>query len=340
MTGEGASGLDVIAETKMVDVGTQTDLTGDMIQTKFMDESSFQPSTTKNTKKLTYYTGLPNLSIVLLILQRMDAYLTSIRITKLNNFQKLLITLMKLRLNCDFTHLSYLFDVRLATVSSLFKSVMIGFEYAFSDFIYWPQRIHLEAKMPSEFKLRFGNKVAVIIDCFEIGIEKPTMMNAQVKTFSSYKGKNTVKYLLGITPHGSISFLSRGYGGKASDKFITEDCGMLDKLSAGDIVLADRGFKIHELVAAKGASLVIPDFKQRNTTQLTPHQVENTRGIAHVRIHVERVIASIRNKFKLTQGPIPMTMLQETYEDAALIDYIMRSACILVNLCDGIVDVS
>lgn len=46
-------------------------------------------------------------------------------------------------------------------------------------------------------------------------------------------------------------------------KHITEDCGVLDHLLPEDIVLVDREFNVHELVARKCA-LVIPDFKKRN----------------------------------------------------------------------------
>ena len=73
-----------------------------------------------------------------------------------------------------------------------------------------------------------------------------------------------------ITPVGSICFLLKGYGGRASDKFITKDCGVVDLLPAGRIVFADCGFTVHEIVAEKGATLVIPDFKQKETKQLTP----------------------------------------------------------------------
>ena len=105
-------------------------------------------------------------------------------------------------------------------------------------------------------------------------------------------------------------------------------------------MLADRGFTIHEAVAQKGAVLTIPDFQKKDLNQLTPYQVENTRGLARIRIHVERVIGSVHNKFRITQGPISMTMLQDMYEGVRFIDYILRVSCMLINLCDSIVDIS
>ena len=55
-----------------------------------------------------------------------------------------------------------------------------------------------------------------------------------------------VKLMLGITPCGAISFLSKCWGGRATDKFITMNSGFLGLLEHGDVVLADRVFDIHE----------------------------------------------------------------------------------------------
>ena len=43
-----------------------------------------------------------------------------------------------------------------------------------------------------------------------------------------------------------MSFVSKGWGGRVSDKHLTENCGILDNLSAGDQILADRGFNIQD----------------------------------------------------------------------------------------------
>jgi len=36
-----------------------------------------------------------------------------------------------------------------------------------------------------------------------------------------------VKYLIGIAPQGKTAFISTGWGGRTSDKHITENCGLL-----------------------------------------------------------------------------------------------------------------
>ena len=147
------------------------------------------------------------------------------------------------------------------------------------------------------FRVHFGTKVVVIIDCFEVFLERPSNIKARRDTWSSYKHNNTVKFLIGITPQGNVSYLSKGWGGRTSDKYITEHCNILSKLNPGDIVLADRGFDIADSVASMGAELKIPAFT-KGKKQLSGVEVESTRRIANVRIHVERVIGSLRQKYK------------------------------------------
>ena len=46
----------------------------------------------------------------------------------------------------------------------------------------------------------------------------------------NYKHHSTVKILIGITPQGTISFLSKCVGGHMSDKQIVEESKLLDYL--------------------------------------------------------------------------------------------------------------
>ena len=76
----------------------------------------------------------------------------------------------------------------------------------------------------------------VIIDCFEIFVDRPTDLLARAQTYSQYKHHNTVKYLIGITPQGTVSYISEGWGGRTSDKYVTEHCSLLSNLVPGDTV--------------------------------------------------------------------------------------------------------
>ena len=61
------------------------------------------------------------------------------------------------------------------------------------------------------------------------------------------------------TPRNSVVDF-KGLGRTASEKFITEHCGLLNKLLLKDFVLADRGFDIEDSVGLYAARLQIPSF--------------------------------------------------------------------------------
>ena len=60
--------------------------------------------------------------------------------------------------------------------------------------------------------------------------------------------------MVGITQAGPISFLSPGWGGRASDKEITVQSGFLEHLEPGEEILADRGFQVRDELAMYGAN--------------------------------------------------------------------------------------
>ena len=80
--------------------------------------------------------------------------------------------------------------------------------------------------MPIDFRKHFSKCIA-IIDCFKVFTERPTNLMARAQTWSNYKKHNTVKFLIGISPQGAISYISKGWGGRVSDVYLTEHCGIL-----------------------------------------------------------------------------------------------------------------
>ena len=57
-----------------------------------------------------------------------------------------------------------------------------------------------------------------------------------------------MKHLIGITPQGTMCFISKGWSGRTSNQHVTENSGFLECLIHGDTVMADRGFNIAETV--------------------------------------------------------------------------------------------
>ena len=101
--------------------------------------------------------------------------------------------------------------------------------YRFKELEVFPDRQIVELHKPACFKNKYKG-TTVIIDATEIYIEKPSNPEAQQVTFSTYKNSNTLKTLVGITPSGSVCFISDLYGGSISDKEITSKSGFINKL--------------------------------------------------------------------------------------------------------------
>ena len=118
---------------------------------------------------------------------------------------------------------------------------------------------------------------------------------------SNYKHHIIVKFLIGVAPQRVVTFISDAWGGRASDKKITEESRLLKHFLPGDMVLADREFNIEEGLGLQCATLKIPSFR-KGKTQLSACDVEEARKIANVRIHVERVIGLVRRNIKFCKA--------------------------------------
>lgn len=161
-------------------------------------------------------------------------------------------------------------------------------------------------------------------------------MKARAQTYSNYKSHNTMKYLIGIAPQGSILFISKGYGGQISDKALTLDCASLDNLNPGDVILADRGFTVGDSVALHQCELKIPAFT-KGKDQLCLLDVEATHALASQCIHVERVIGLTRQKFRMPESTMLITYLQSDENNRTTLNKIVRVACALTNLSESVV---
>lgn len=283
-----------------------------------------------------FYTGLPGFDVLNTTIRFVSPFVSR-KSKTLTLFQEFVMVLIKLRLILPLQDLAFQFGVSLSTVSRTFTAWLTVMDVRLSHLIRWPERDELWRTMPMCFQFSFGKKT-IITDCFEVFIERPSNLLARSQTFSNYKYHNTVKVLIGITPQGSVCFTSKVWGGQTSDKYLTERCGLLDNLKAGDLVLADRGFTIRESVALYQAQLAIPAFT-KGKNQLDPFDVERTRGIADVRIHMARVIGLLRQKYTILQSTLPLDYLtcSNNAANCPLIDRMIRVCSALTNLCPSVV---
>ncbi|XP_002731860.1 uncharacterized protein LOC100372863, partial [Saccoglossus kowalevskii] len=287
--------------------------------------------------RVKFYTGLPNFLVLMHVFSFVEPYISAGNKSSLTKFQQLILTLLRCRLNLSVQDLAYRFCVSSSTVSRIFKAIMDLLSMKLKFLVRRPSREELIKTMPMIFRVNFGKKVAVIIDCFEVFIDRPSNLMARAQTWSSYKHHNTVKFLIGISPQGVISYISKAWGGRVSDKHLTENCGFLDNILPGDLVLADRGFDLSDTLGLMCAQIKVPTF-MRGKKQLSMPEVIDTRKIANVRIHVERVIGSVRQKYLILNGPLPIDfVMYKDNEGVTMIDKLVVVCCALTNLSPSVV---
>ena len=123
----------------------------------------------------------------------------------------------------------------------------------------WLYRKVVDDCMPECFKTLYP-RTRVVIDCTEIRTQQPSSLVLNSQMYSNYKGTCTFKCLLGVAPHGLVTFVSPPYTGCMSDVEITKLSGLLDLLENGDDVMADKGFTLRKVLTERGVTLNIPAF--------------------------------------------------------------------------------
>ena len=161
---------------------------------------------------------------------------------------QLFVTLIKLRINPPFDYLACEFDVGKTTVIDIFRRWINLIYFKLSFLIKWPDVDAVRSCLPPVLKSKF---------------------------------------FIACTPLGSISFISKAWGGRATDIEIVRDSGFISSSFhlPVDQILADRGFLLHDDFATKHT----PSFT-KNKKQLSASDIETSRSISSVRIHVERII--------------------------------------------------
>lgn len=282
---------------------------------------------------VSFHTGLPSWAIFEYINSVLLKTRKQSQLFKLSSSEGLLLTLMRLRLNLTIADLGYRFRISETTVRDTFNRNIDALFTNFQCLIKWPSKEVCKENLPQIFKDLYP-KASCIIDCSEIFIERPYGYLARAQTYSNYKKNNTIKFLIAVTPCGAICFLSKCWGGRASDRCITANSGFLEKLTAGDVVLADRGFNIAEELALYGAKLEIPAFT-KGKTQLSLKEVEESKRLSKVRIHVERVM---KNKYVILQTVLPINILRHNSDtEYSNIDKILIICAAFTNLSQCVV---
>ncbi|KAG5282192.1 hypothetical protein AALO_G00053230 [Alosa alosa] len=180
--------------------------------------------------------------------------------------------------------LGHRFGIHSSTVSRVVSS-WTNYLYTFLGSVcIWLSPEEVKANLPAVFS-NFPD-TQVIIDCTEFKCQTPSSLLLQSEMYSRYKSHCTVKGLIGIAPHGAVTFVSSLYAGSVSDKELFKRSGLAELLTEEMAVMVDKGFLISDCVNCK---VYCPPFLSRKS-QMPAHHVIATQAIARLRVHVERVI--------------------------------------------------
>ena len=181
-----------------VDSSTQTEEFDCLVNTAPLPLQPFGKEEFRcDDKKVQFYTRLPSFDILNIVFHRIVPFVNR-KSQLLTPFEEFIMTIMKLKLNMPLKIL--LTDsMFVSTVSRTFQAWMIVMDCRLQPFIKWPEREALWHTMPQCFQQPFGKKVTVIIDCFEIFIDRPSNLLARAQTFSSYNNNNNLLIGCSIT---------------------------------------------------------------------------------------------------------------------------------------------
>lgn len=99
-----------------------------------------------------------------------------------------------------------------------------------------------KTSLPGYFVL-FGN-CRMVIDCANVEIACPSLLSQQKLTYSTYRGMNAFKVLIGVAPKAVITYVSKPES--TSDKDVALKCGILSHFMAGDLIQT-RDFRFRTL---------------------------------------------------------------------------------------------
>ncbi|XP_064472488.1 uncharacterized protein LOC135386945 [Ornithodoros turicata] len=241
-----------------------------------LDERTTTKQVLKNDQSVKFHTGVVSKDMFYAILNFILSFWCPNIGTHLEPQEQFLIVLMRLRLGLLTDDLACRFGVSSSCVSAIFHAWLNELAQNLERLIVWPSRHAIRRNLPNAYRDPMFDNVRCVVDCSEIFIHKPSCLKARSQTYSQYKHHNTVRFLVAISPTRAITFISKAWGGRASDKQLTAASKLLEKIEEGDMVLADRGSRCHEMFAGKGASVLMPSFT-KGKNQLSGGEVTLSR---------------------------------------------------------------
>jgi hypothetical protein len=306
------------ATKRFVNIGVQTDFSilhsnENLVTTPEVTRIS---NLIENEQELALISGINSCklfdTIVSLVISTNESPIHSL----LSPHKRVLLTLMKLKLDVAYSDLAALFHLSSRTCKTIFYNTVSELSIILKRIIHLPPLDELKNRL-SECFLEF-DKVRLVLDTVEILVQSNPQHCCQTKTYSRHKGTTTVKFMTGISPTGVINFVSPAYGGRVSDKIIFEQSKLIKKLDMyKDEIITDRGFLVKEICDNHNIRLIQSSSKKYNVK-------EDNLKIAEAHCHIERTSQRVR-AFKMLSNRLPSNLIP-------LSEDIVTVVCGIVNM--------
>ena len=114
----------------------------------------------------------------------------------------------------DFTlqNLPWLFDKSVPTASRYIITWTNFLYFKLGNAPIWPTWEQVDEYMPDHFRQAYPS-TRCMIDCTELYWQRPSSLSKQSALYSHYKSHVTYKGLIGISPSGSVTFISQLFDG-------------------------------------------------------------------------------------------------------------------------------
>uniref|UniRef100_A0A4W5PMJ2 DDE Tnp4 domain-containing protein n=1 Tax=Hucho hucho TaxID=62062 RepID=A0A4W5PMJ2_9TELE len=167
----------------------------------------------------------------------------------LSMLDELLLFLMYLSLGSTEMDLADRFGIHHSTVSRIVVTWANYLYILLGSVSIWMSSEDVKAVLPKEFS-RYPDTQA-IIDCTKLRCQQPASLPLHSEMHYHYKSHCTLKGLLGMAPHGAVTFVSKLYAGSISDKELSKQSGLFALLTEDMAEMADKGFLIDDCVPGK-----------------------------------------------------------------------------------------
>lgn len=155
-----------------------------------------------------------------------------------------LMVMVKLYHNINFSFLSVLFSIHRMTVSGLLKCCICILPSILRGAVFFPLKESVRYSLTSYCIVQ---KHTSDTDCTQIVLERPGDLPSCILTYGRYKGY-TLKVLVGCAPSGMITFIGTGFGKQMSDSCLTKESVLLDQcMPYVAHVMVDQGSPIENL---------------------------------------------------------------------------------------------